>query len=1537
MPQLTNNDKHDEDGTDMITPLEGLEPRQFIESIREKNHKFYSDPRGKGSLKDLQQTFPHPWLYVAELLQNAIDEKASRIHLSINEDGQLVFEHNGNPFDYKDVDALCVRGVSTKGASTVGFMGIGFKSVFRSFENAHISSGPWKFSLKVAVNKGSEFGDLQRDWLGAVLPQWDESVVSPSTGMTCRFVLSGRLPGLNPVEDDLDRLVGKDETLLALLAWRGVEELTWNGKRWLLGKSAKPLGDGEDYRLMLEALDDSGSGLRRWVMFLANYEPSDEAIGRFLEHRQLDPSGDEKERVYAEASRRREVAVFCEVDDGNDPVPTDRGSAFALLPTGVTLPIGLHVQADWLLVVSRQEIMQIEGNKWHVEILLQIPKLLCHFLEWVVSDETGEDWERGYDALPANYRSDAETDRWFNRKEFRDRLREEIENLPFLPVLVEDDSTVDFITPQHARALPDALAIIFADDASRQTLLFGNQVVSRNLLGKRALQCVSSLELIAELSADELTEQWSQGRVGIWLKQFDESDREKRLASLLAALTKLDVNELWKAAELKCLPTESGEWTSRQFAQRFPRDWNVLAQEADIRSALAPFMRSPDAMLSWKLDSAWTLARSPALSYIESVSTPRLEELVTLWWESLPEQPTAEQSQLVVQFTSWVRTKQPQRKSMVRKLLCTHNDGSLKLLLAESTLLAEPYAGDFRRTFFPAHPVVVSDYIDVDMSASLADWRSFFESLNPHPQGQFALRLSVKTLSSYQLRELFGTDYQPPDLRATWFRTKWRGLEIDNSAYKLLEPELPRALKDLLDKDDISLEMAADVAAWLADTPGMLKEYTALRLAYIAYFQNVVTETRLDYPAAWIQDLKDISWVPAQQRTRPYRPEDVLAFSDPARPQFPVANLPDELISILQQAGIPFGSALPDAPAIDRLSIQGPDADPKTLLDLVRKAIEDAQDDEKKRNYLLKILKERNLFLIPAGGTSIDERTRVPYSRLVRSALRSTLADWIVAVERFNRESIERKVLELIDSFAPVPETTSADQVLGFLSWVWSTRPEAERVRNVLPRAYQYLRNDLPGDSVLLRNWADLRQAAEVFVTPQRRWVAVQGNDRVYLDDLGQAIPGSITSKLELATPGHLGEDMADRAATAELLGLRLLSSRFRVEVRPEGREPLPAHWGQGFEYIQNRLREQLGYGSSADEEDKWSEQDDRPTFTLSLWRDIRTLVFDRDDEVHASRSRAALINDMIAVSGTPAEFAAELCTVLCNRWGLRLRRDLADLLPKVVIQLMQLNDPTLVSVWLSGGSRPAKEEPREIDHQNPELAPAGDAQPTGQNVPWPSPALLNNPLVGDVQPPPQGPLPKGGSHTATDRETRLDNLLRQRKELDRQISELATVGIVPDSDEEELAPGAEGKFRSDDPYRDAVIEYERDRGRWAVPKSPTQEGHDIDSYTHEEGHPERRLLRRIEVKGKGVNWTSGEIVEMSDSQFRHALTQKVEDEILLHPEFDYWLYVVEHDGSGLHVLPIKNPVRRAARYELRGATWREFAEHEDPQFGLIK
>ncbi len=114
--------------------------QEFLCEICDRNRAYYSDPRGRGALKELQQTFPNPWLYVAELLQNAIDEGATRVKVQIESDESLVLEHDGNLFTEKDVESICMKGVSSKGAGTIGFMGIGFKSVFRSFEEVEVAS-----------------------------------------------------------------------------------------------------------------------------------------------------------------------------------------------------------------------------------------------------------------------------------------------------------------------------------------------------------------------------------------------------------------------------------------------------------------------------------------------------------------------------------------------------------------------------------------------------------------------------------------------------------------------------------------------------------------------------------------------------------------------------------------------------------------------------------------------------------------------------------------------------------------------------------------------------------------------------------------------------------------------------------------------------------------------------------------------------------------------------------------------------------------------------------------------------------------------------------------------------------------------------------------------------------------------------------------------------------------------------------------------------------------------------------------------------
>lgn len=71
--------------------------------------------------------------FVYELLQNAEDEKASKVVVEYYSD-QLVFYHNGEPFDEGDVRGVSSMLMGTKNkddASTIGKFGMGFKSVFK--------------------------------------------------------------------------------------------------------------------------------------------------------------------------------------------------------------------------------------------------------------------------------------------------------------------------------------------------------------------------------------------------------------------------------------------------------------------------------------------------------------------------------------------------------------------------------------------------------------------------------------------------------------------------------------------------------------------------------------------------------------------------------------------------------------------------------------------------------------------------------------------------------------------------------------------------------------------------------------------------------------------------------------------------------------------------------------------------------------------------------------------------------------------------------------------------------------------------------------------------------------------------------------------------------------------------------------------------------------------------------------------------------------------------------------------------------------
>ncbi|MCY4502724.1 MAG: hypothetical protein OXE57_14300 [Alphaproteobacteria bacterium] len=146
--------------------------RAFVAQLASENREFYGSPDGRGLLNVIELTFDHHWVYLYELVQNALDVRATSISIRTGEGGDaLVFQHNGTrSLDEEDVEGLSKVFRSTKGARSVGFMGIGFKSVFIRFHEARISGWDWKFRYEITRVIGEQFGDVQRDFLGAVKP-----------------------------------------------------------------------------------------------------------------------------------------------------------------------------------------------------------------------------------------------------------------------------------------------------------------------------------------------------------------------------------------------------------------------------------------------------------------------------------------------------------------------------------------------------------------------------------------------------------------------------------------------------------------------------------------------------------------------------------------------------------------------------------------------------------------------------------------------------------------------------------------------------------------------------------------------------------------------------------------------------------------------------------------------------------------------------------------------------------------------------------------------------------------------------------------------------------------------------------------------------------------------------------------------------------------------------------------------------------------------------------------------------------------------
>jgi hypothetical protein len=106
----------------------------------------------KGIRKIVEDLYPDSAHFIYELLQNAEDAGATSAKFTLQETN-LVFEHNGRPFERGDIEGITDIGEGTKATADdkIGRFGVGFKAVFAYSETPHIWSPTFSFKISGLV------------------------------------------------------------------------------------------------------------------------------------------------------------------------------------------------------------------------------------------------------------------------------------------------------------------------------------------------------------------------------------------------------------------------------------------------------------------------------------------------------------------------------------------------------------------------------------------------------------------------------------------------------------------------------------------------------------------------------------------------------------------------------------------------------------------------------------------------------------------------------------------------------------------------------------------------------------------------------------------------------------------------------------------------------------------------------------------------------------------------------------------------------------------------------------------------------------------------------------------------------------------------------------------------------------------------------------------------------------------------------------------------------------------------------------------
>ena len=372
------------------------------------------------------------WTLLNELIQNAVDAKATDVTIKLHSDG-LEFRHNGKvPLTRGSVEGLCAFSKSTKGLDSVGFMGIGFKSFIRFFHKVSIYDSGIKFAIELGLkeNGNPNLKDLH-------YPEWLEKADFLPGETVFRFS-NPHGDTMQTISNDLEDF---DPVRLAVIGMRGLEQVLIGDDLFCLNK----IDNG------VEILTDSGQA-RRFTILEEEVEMRGEAISELKLVRNSDSKQDSTTRKVRlvkeyklESVEKDEVLVT-----HFKPIDVTSGQIFCLVPLeGFSFPFRFGLDADWLLQPDRTKLHS-GGKHWHQEILNCVPKLIRRYIETMRDKISSEDWKEFLDIFPnADYEIDSSLNH-LNSDAFKELMSEELGGLRFIHC--RDD---EYRSPQDVRDFPE--------------------------------------------------------------------------------------------------------------------------------------------------------------------------------------------------------------------------------------------------------------------------------------------------------------------------------------------------------------------------------------------------------------------------------------------------------------------------------------------------------------------------------------------------------------------------------------------------------------------------------------------------------------------------------------------------------------------------------------------------------------------------------------------------------------------------------------------------------------------------------------------------------------------------------------------------------------------------------------------------------------------------------------------------------------------------------------------------------------------------